>query len=96
MVTMNKKWRWEEDGMTVTRTTPWTGPGCHNACGLLVYSKGNKIVKVEGDAETPFNRGKLCPRCLSLRKVVHNPDRLTHPLKRAGKRGEGKWETQAS
>ncbi|MDP2647314.1 MAG: molybdopterin-dependent oxidoreductase [Desulfobacterales bacterium] len=86
------KWRWEEDGMTVTRTTPWTGPGCHNACGLLVYSKDNKIIKVEGDAETPFSRGRLCPRCLALRKVVHHPDRLTHPLKRAGRRGEGKWD----
>ncbi len=87
-----KKWRWEEDGMTVTRTTPWTGPGCHNNCGLLVYSKGNRIIKIEGDPETPFSQGKLCPRCLALRKVVHHPDRLTHPLKRAGKRGEGKWE----
>jgi anaerobic selenocysteine-containing dehydrogenase len=88
----NSKWQWEEGGMTVTRTTPWTGPGCHNACGLLVYSKDNQIIKVEGDPETPFNRGRLCPRCLALRKVVHHPDRLTHPLKRVGERGEGKWE----
>ena len=92
MRTQEKKWRWEEDGMTVTRTTPWTGPGCHNGCGLLVYSKGNEIIKIEGDPQTPFSQGKLCPRCLALRKVVHHPDRLTHPLKRMGKRGAGKWE----
>ena len=47
------KWRWQEGDMTVTRTTPWTGPGCHNGCGLLVYSKDNQIIKVEGDPETP-------------------------------------------
>ena len=86
------KWRWQEGDMTVTRTTPWTGPGCHNGCGLLVYSKDNRIIKVEGDPETPFSQGRLCPRCLVLRKVVHHPDRLTHPLKRVGNRGEGKWE----
>ena len=92
MKTQNPLWRWEEDGMTVTRTTPWTGPGCHNGCGILVYSKGNRVIKVEGDPETPFNQGRLCVRCLALPDVVHHPDRLTHPLKRVGKRGEGLWE----
>jgi len=92
MKTQERPWRWEEDGLTVTRTASWSGPGCHNACGLLVYSKDNRIVKVEGDPDTPFNQGRLCIRCLSLPKVVHHPDRLTHPLKRVGERGEGKWE----
>jgi anaerobic selenocysteine-containing dehydrogenase len=78
--------------MTVTRTAPWSGPGCHNACGLLVYTKDNRVIKVEGDPETPFNQGRLCARCLALPKVVHHPDRLTHPLKRVGERGEGKWK----
>lgn len=92
MTDKTSSWRWEEDGMTVTRTAAWTGPGCHNACGLLVYSKDNKVIKIEGDPETPFNQGRLCPRCLVLPKVVHHPDRLTRPLKRVGARGEGKWE----
>ena len=70
--TKNKPWRWEEDGLTVTRTASWSGPGCHNACGLLVYSKDNKIIKVEGDPDSPFNQGRLCVRCLSLPKVVHH------------------------
>jgi len=87
-----RPWRWQEGGYTVTRTTPWSGPGCHNQCGILVYSKGNKVLKVEGDPEIPFSEGRLCVRCLSLPSVVHHPDRLTHPLKRTGKRGEGKWE----
>ena len=87
-----RSWRWQEDGFTVTRTTPWTGPGCHNGCGILVYSKGNRVVKVEGDPEHPFNQGTLCPRCLMLPKVVHSPDRLMYPLKRVGERGEGKWQ----
>lgn len=86
------EWKWEEDGMTVTRTIGWTGPGCHSQCGLLVYSKDNQVIKVEGDLETPYSEGRLCLRCLALPKVVHHPDRLKYPLKRVGQRGEGKWE----
>ncbi len=87
-----KPWRWQEGDLTVTRTTPWTGPGCHNGCGLLVYTKGNEVIKVEGDPDHPFNQGVLCPRCLMLKKVVHHPERLKYPLKRLGKRGEDKWQ----
>ncbi len=89
---IKRPWQWQEGDVTVTKTLPWSGPGCHNQCGILVYSKDNKIIKVEGDPEIPFSEGRLCVRCLSLPKVVHHPDRLTHPLKRIGKRGEGKWE----
>jgi len=87
-----RPWQWQEGEYTVTRTLPWSGPGCHNQCGILVYSKDNKVVKVEGDPEIPFSEGRLCVRCLSLPTVVHHPDRLTHPLKRTGERGEGKWQ----
>jgi anaerobic selenocysteine-containing dehydrogenase len=86
------EWTWEEDGLTVTRTAGWSGPGCHSQCGLLVYSKDNRILKVEGDPETPYSEGRLCPRCLALPSVVHHPDRLTYPMKRVGQRGEGKWQ----
>ena len=86
------EWRWEEDGQTVTRTIGWSGPGCHNQCGLLVYSKDNRVLKVEGDPETPFSEWRLCIRCLVLPQVVHHPDRLTYPMKRVGQRGDGKWQ----
>jgi anaerobic selenocysteine-containing dehydrogenase len=49
-------------------------------------------VRVEGDPEFPLNRGRLCPRCAVLPEVVYHPDRLKHPLKRAGERGEGRWQ----
>ena len=37
-------WRWEEDGCTVTRSACWSGPGTHGGCGLLMYTKDNKLV----------------------------------------------------
>jgi len=86
------KWKWEEDGMTVVRSTARTGPGCHEGCGVLLYVKDGNLVKVEGYTDFPFSQGRLCPRCLALPEVVYHPDRLKYPLKRAGERGEGKWE----
>ena len=87
-----KKWTWEEDGMTVVRSIARTGPGCQQGCGVLLYVKDGKLVKVEGDPEFPLTQGRLCPRCLALTEVVYHPDRLKHPLKRTGERGEGKWQ----
>ena len=86
------KWTWEQDGMNVVRSIARTGPGCHEGCGVLLYVKDGKLVKVEGDPDFPLNRGRLCPRCLALPQVVYHPDRLKYPLKRAGGRGEGNWE----
>ena len=33
-----KPFQYEEDGMVVTRTSVWSAPGCHEGCGVLVYS----------------------------------------------------------
>jgi len=88
----DKSWTWEEDGMTVVRTMARTGPGCHEGCGVLLYVKDGKLVKVMGDPDCPFNHGRLCPRCIVLPEVVYHPDRLKYPLKRVGKKGDDKWE----
>ncbi len=81
-----------EKGIDVVRTTTWSaGPGCHGGCGVLAHIKDGKLVKIEGDPDHPWNQGRLCPRCLAMTQYVYHPDRLTHPLKRVGERGEGKW-----
>ena len=90
--TKKRPWKWEEDGMTVVRSVAASGPGCHNGCGVLLYVKDGKLIKVAGDPESPLNRGRLCPRCRALTEVVYHPGRLKYPLKRAGERGEGEWE----
>ena len=86
------EWQWQDGEYTVTRTTAWSGPGCHDGCGVLYYTKDGKLEKVEGDPDNPFNQGALCMRCLEMPEFVNNPTRLGHPMKRAGERGENKWE----
>lgn len=51
--------------------------------------------KLAGNPEHPVNRGKLCARGEAGLQVTFNPDRIQHPLKRAGQRGSGKF-TQVS
>ena len=83
---------WEEDGCTVTRTYNYSAPGCHDSCGVLLYTKDGKLEKVEGDPLDPYANGKLCMRCLDLDEMVNHPQRLKYPMRRAGERGENKWE----
>lgn len=92
-VNHEKPWRYEQGDLTVTRTSAWSGPGCHLGCGILIYTdKDGRLVKVEGDPENPFNNGRLCPRCLDLIESVYNSDRILYPMRRTGKRGEDAWE----
>lgn len=85
---------YEEDGLTVTRGSAWSGPGCHLGCGVLLYTDAEgTLVKVEGDPENPYNQGRLCPRCLGLPEVTNHEDRLKYPLRRArADRGKDLWE----
>ena len=77
----------------IVRTTTWSaGPGCHGGCGVLAHIRDGKLVKLEGDPDHPWNQGRLCARALAMTQYVDHPDRLRYPLKRAGKRGENKWE----
>jgi len=65
---------------------------CRGGCGVFLHIKDNKIVRVEGDPDHPTSKGTLCPKGLAVKQLVHHPDRLKYPLRRVGKRGEGKWE----
>lgn len=85
-------WKWQEDDYTVIRSTcGGGGNACDGACGVLLYVKDGKLRKVEGDPNYPYNQGRLCIKGLSATQMVYHPDRLKHPMKRTGKRGEGKW-----
>lgn len=65
---------------------------CSQNCGVLVHMEGGKTVRVEGDPDSPINKGKLCVKGLASLEYLYHPDRLKHPLRRAGERGEGKWQ----
>jgi len=61
-------------------------------CGLDVYVRAGKIIKIEGTTENPHNEGTLCSKGSALREYVYHKDRIRTPLKRVGPRGTGKFQ----
>ncbi|MGH2524991.1 MAG: molybdopterin-dependent oxidoreductase, partial [Anaerolineales bacterium] len=66
---------------------------CESACGLLgwVDKETMQVRKFEGNPAHPGSRGRNCAKGPATINQVNDPDRILYPLKRAGKRGEGKW-----
>jgi len=64
---------------------------CHGVCQVLVHLRGGRVLKVTGDPDSPTSRGYICPKGAASPELLYHPDRVTHPLRRIGKRGEGKW-----
>ncbi len=62
------------------------------SCQLLETVKDGKIVKVEPDWESPFNPGPYCQKWKYSVEYIYHKDRPMYPMKRIGKRGEGKWQ----
>jgi len=68
-----------------------TCKSCHGGCGVLVTVENGAITHIEGNPDTP-TWGTMCSKGLSSIQHINHPDRLKYPLKRTGKRGEGKWQ----
>lgn len=60
-------------------------------CGLNLYVKDGKIIKVEGSKEHPKNEGTLCAKGTATRQYVYHADRIKTPLKRVGPKGSGEF-----
>jgi anaerobic selenocysteine-containing dehydrogenase len=73
---------------------PTTCFNCESACGLLAYIDKitGEVQKFEGNPEHPGSRGRNCAKGPATLNQIHDPDRILYPLKRTGKRGQGKWE----
>ncbi len=57
---------------------------------MLTVADG-RVVRVRPDPDFPFNRGQMCVKGLATPEIMYHPDRLLHPLRRAGARGAGHW-----
>ena len=73
---------------------PTTCFNCESACGLLAYVDREtlEVRKFEGNPEHPGSRGRICAKGPATLNQVQDPDRILYPLKRAGRRGENKWQ----
>lgn len=66
---------------------------CPDTCGWVVSVNPDtgRAVRMWGDADHPFTDGFLCQKVANYLERVYHPGRLTTPLKRIGRKGEGKF-----
>ncbi len=65
---------------------------CPDTCAMLVTVENGRATKVRGDPDHPFTRGGLCVKVNDYTTHTYSPDRVLHPLRRVGPKGEGRFE----
>jgi formate dehydrogenase major subunit len=76
----------------IERTTvvPSICPYCAVGCSLLLHVRDGKLINLEGNPDSPINRGTLCPKGAASFQLTVNPNRPTGCLYRAP--GGTEWE----
>jgi formate dehydrogenase major subunit len=67
-------------------------PYCAVGCGQLIYTKGGKLIDIEGDPDSPISEGALCPKGANAFQLAVNPHRVSQVRYRAP--FSDRWETR--
>jgi len=73
-----------------TKVVPSVCPYCAVGCGLLLHVRDGELVNVEGNPDSPINRGNLCPKGAASFQLTVNPERQKKALYR--RPGGTSWE----
>jgi len=65
---------------------------CPDTCAMKVTVESDRVIKVVADPTHPPTQGALCTKVSRYAERVHHPQRLTTPMKRVGRKGEGRFE----
>ncbi|RZF29809.1 molybdopterin oxidoreductase family protein [Paraburkholderia sp. UYCP14C] len=65
---------------------------CPDTCAMRVTVDNGRAIKVVGDPDHPPTQGVLCTKVSRYAERVYHPNRLTTPMKRVGRKGEGRFE----
>lgn len=78
--------------MTTTQVRAVCPHDCPDTCALLVTVEDGVATAVKGDPDHPTTAGVLCTKVARYTERTYHAERLLHPLRRIGKKGEGKFE----
>ncbi len=66
---------------------------CPSTCALEVeLFDDHTIGRVRGARQNSYTLGVICEKVARYAERIHHPDRLHHPLKRKGAKGDGNWQ----
>ena len=65
---------------------------CPDLCSLLVEVKNDRVSAIRGDPDHPFTAGFACGKTSRDAELINSPERLLQPLRRVGRKGEGRFE----
>ncbi len=65
---------------------------CPDTCALLTTVENGAAIKVQGNPDHPQTDGVLCTKVSRYTERTYHPERILTPLKRVGKKGEGRFE----
>ncbi|NOZ09734.1 MAG: molybdopterin-dependent oxidoreductase [Gammaproteobacteria bacterium] len=65
---------------------------CVTRCPAIAYVEDGRLVSIGGQPDSIRTEGFICAKGQAGVNQVYDPDRVLYPVRRTGKRGEGKWE----
>jgi anaerobic selenocysteine-containing dehydrogenase len=65
---------------------------CPDTCGMLVTVEDGRATKIQGDPSLPITNGSLCTKVAFYLERTYSPERVLHPMRRIGPKGEGRFE----
>ncbi|MEO8740794.1 MAG: molybdopterin oxidoreductase family protein [Casimicrobiaceae bacterium] len=65
---------------------------CPDTCGMLVTVENGRAIAIAGDPSHPTTRGTLCTKVARYLDRTYSEQRILHPLRRIGRKGEGRFE----
>jgi anaerobic selenocysteine-containing dehydrogenase len=65
---------------------------CPDACSLEVQVENGRVVKIDGDHRNYYTQGYICSKVRRFPEHLYGDDRLLYPMRRAGTKGEGRFE----
>ncbi len=65
---------------------------CPDTCVMTVDVEDGRAVAIGGDPDHRFTQGFLCAKVNRYLERVYSPDRVLHPMRRVGRKGEGRFE----
>ncbi|MEJ5367631.1 MAG: molybdopterin-dependent oxidoreductase [Bryobacteraceae bacterium] len=65
---------------------------CPDCCAIVVETDGGRATRLRGDPAHPVTQGFLCAKVARYLEREYHPQRLLHPLRRTGAKGEARFE----